>query len=216
MLALALLVILWEQRSGSMLLASATPPQTTLAAPTVTVELAGAQATPASIPGAQPSSASPQASGQPPVSSASPASLSAIPSPQSIAGGTPGAAVAASGTPEPPNASSSDSGPFHTYEVQLGDSVRTIAAASGVSITDIAESNGLVDPSYLQVGQQLVIPDQPGILYRLKAGESVGDVAARSGVSASAILSASALAATAAPDTGSLILIPDTVPTPGE
>jgi len=48
------------------------------------------------------------------------------------------------------------------YVVQPGDTVGAIAAAFGVSVGAIVEANGLADPNYIYVGQQLTIPGASG------------------------------------------------------
>jgi murein DD-endopeptidase MepM/ murein hydrolase activator NlpD len=44
------------------------------------------------------------------------------------------------------------------YVVQRGDSLSAIAAHFGLSVTELAAANGILDPDYLPVGQQLTIP----------------------------------------------------------
>ncbi|HWO72533.1 MAG TPA: LysM peptidoglycan-binding domain-containing protein [Dehalococcoidia bacterium] len=48
------------------------------------------------------------------------------------------------------------------YVVQPGDTLGAIAASFGVSVGAIAEANGLADPNYIYVGQQLTIPGASG------------------------------------------------------
>ena len=45
------------------------------------------------------------------------------------------------------------------YSVRAGDLLAAIARAYGVTVTAIAEANGLVDANQITVGQRLVIPD---------------------------------------------------------
>jgi murein DD-endopeptidase MepM/ murein hydrolase activator NlpD len=44
------------------------------------------------------------------------------------------------------------------YVVQRGDSLSAIATRFGLSVTELAAANGILDPDYLAVGQRLVIP----------------------------------------------------------
>jgi murein DD-endopeptidase MepM/ murein hydrolase activator NlpD len=44
------------------------------------------------------------------------------------------------------------------YVVQRGDTLSAIASRLGLSVTELAAANGILDPDYLPVGQQLVIP----------------------------------------------------------
>ncbi len=48
-----------------------------------------------------------------------------------------------------------------TYVVKAGDTLGAIAAQLGVSVTDLAQANGITDPARIQVGQQLRVP-RPG------------------------------------------------------
>lgn len=48
-----------------------------------------------------------------------------------------------------------------TYVVKAGDTLGGIASQLGVSVSDLAQANGITDPARIQVGQQLRIP-RPG------------------------------------------------------
>jgi LysM repeat protein len=48
------------------------------------------------------------------------------------------------------------------YVVQKGDTLLGIAAQFGVSVEAIQEANGIIDPRQLQIGQELVIPQDEG------------------------------------------------------
>jgi LysM repeat protein len=101
-----------------------------------------------------------------------------------------------------------ETGPFRTYRVQPGDTLRFIAATFGVSAASIAQASGIQNPDQLRPGQVLTIPRQTGYLYRLAPGETLDQVAARTGVSIELILSASALRAEQVKP-GEVVLIPD-------
>lgn len=45
-----------------------------------------------------------------------------------------------------------------TYTVQPGDTLASIAAQSGVSLDDLAASNGITDPNFIYSGQALYLP----------------------------------------------------------
>jgi len=47
------------------------------------------------------------------------------------------------------------------YQVQQGDTLKTIADQFGVQMGDIIEWNELEDPDELYIGQMLLIPPQP-------------------------------------------------------
>jgi LysM repeat protein len=100
------------------------------------------------------------------------------------------------------------SGPFRTYRVQPGDTVKFVAEMYGVSPASIAQASGLANADNLKVGQVLTIPSQPGWLYRVQPGETLDQIAARTGVATEIIASASKLS-TDAVRAGDVILIPD-------
>ena len=45
-----------------------------------------------------------------------------------------------------------------TYTVESGDTLYGIAGRFGTSVNAIAAANGISDPNYIYVGQQLTIP----------------------------------------------------------
>lgn len=47
----------------------------------------------------------------------------------------------------------------NTYAVQTGDTLGNIGDTFGVSVDDIMTANGITDPNFLQVGQELIIPE---------------------------------------------------------
>lgn len=105
-------------------------------------------------------------------------------------GGSPGAAAgAAAGA---------------TYTVQRGDSVAAIARRYGTTIAAIASANGLANPSYIYVGQRLVIPGggvaaKPAApsgssgVHVVQRGDTVASIAYRYGTTIAAIASANGL-----------------------
>jgi len=97
-----------------------------------------------------------------------------------------------------------------SYTVQKGDSLWNIARKNGVTVTALAEANGISKNSVLKVGQSLQIPAATtapvtsmgnshmsshdnaapvgaGSTYVVKAGDSLGKIAKRSGTSVRAI-----------------------------
>ena len=74
----------------------------------------------------------------------------------------------------------------YTHTVQSGETLTAIALRYGVSVDEIIQANGLANPNYLYVGEQLVIPRQNpttgGELHTVKAGESLSMIARRYGV----------------------------------
>lgn len=71
-------------------------------------------------------------------------------SPSATISSTPEPTIAATATPVPPSTQS--------YTVKLGDTLSEIAARFGVSVTALAEANGITDPTLIRPGQVLVIP----------------------------------------------------------
>lgn len=61
-------------------------------------------------------------------------------------------------SPTPTSTPSPSPTPPRTYVVQEGDTLNEIAARFGVSVHDLMERNGIVDPTKLQIGQVLIIP----------------------------------------------------------
>jgi LysM repeat protein len=46
------------------------------------------------------------------------------------------------------------------YVVQAGDSLSLIAQANGLSLAEIMEANGIVNPDSIYIGQELIVPDE--------------------------------------------------------
>lgn len=86
------------------------------------------------------------------------------------------------------------------YTVQPGDTLSGIAQRFGVSLSALAQANGLSTRSYVYVGQRLRIPGQGGTAvssappktgvphtYTVRRGDTLGSIAARFGVSVQAL-----------------------------
>jgi LysM repeat protein len=94
------------------------------------------------------------------------------------------------------------SGPSFAYVVKRGDTLYAIARRFGTTVTAIARLNGLVNPSYIYVGQRLQIPGaQPapppvscGVWYTVQRGDTVSALALRYGTTVWTIVSANNLA----------------------
>lgn len=91
------------------------------------------------------------------------------------------------------------------YVVKPGDTLRSIAAANGTSISAIVQANHLANADVIYPGQRLMIPGQPGsgggggnaggsssssTVYTVKLGDTLDKIARAHGVSSSAIISA--------------------------
>lgn len=62
-------------------------------------------------------------------------------------------------------------------EVQLGDTVSSIAKKYGISTATIVQNNNLYNPNALKKGQKLTILPVDGILHTIKKGETVNSLA---------------------------------------
>jgi LysM repeat protein len=76
-------------------------------------------------------------------------------------------------TPSEPDAHIS----IHTYTVEGGDTVRTIAQQYGVTNETIIWENDLTDPDTLQIGQELRILPFSGLIHEVHPGDTVASVA---------------------------------------
>lgn len=68
------------------------------------------------------------------------------------------------------------------YSVKRGDTLTSIAARYGVSVSAILEANDITNPDLIRVGQQLVIPGEsgePDRVHVVAAGETLGKIASR-------------------------------------
>jgi LysM repeat protein len=95
------------------------------------------------------------------------------------------------------------------YTVAAGDTLSEIAERYGVSVEELAEANGIVDPDHIFSGQVLVIPraeesaspaaladggTSGGGTYTVQLGDTLSDIAERFGVPVAAIAEANSLA----------------------
>ena len=95
--------------------------------------------------------------------------------------------------------------PSSTYVVASGDTLFSISRRFGVSVTIIAQVNGIVNPARIYIGQQLIIPGvtevptappEPGggFAYMVQAGDTLIRIAARFNTTISLIISANNIA----------------------
>ena len=98
-------------------------------------------------------------------------------------------------------------GVVNVHTVQPGESVRSIAAANGISSDTILAANTMTDPDLLQVGQQLLIPSVDGVLHTVAAGETLSDIADTYDVATSDLASANGLAGSADQITVGMVLV---------
>ena len=100
-----------------------------------------------------------------------------------------------------------------TYVVQWGDTLTSIAARHGVSLSWLASTNGLSTSSWVYVGQRLTIPAPGpaapgGHTYIVRPGDTLTGIAARHGVSLSGLASANGLSTSSWVYSGQRLTIP--------
>ena len=66
-----------------------------------------------------------------------------------------------------------------SYTVKKGDNLISIAAAFGVSVTTISQSNGITNPNLIYPGQKLEFPGVDGLLYTVVPGDELSALAAK-------------------------------------
>ena len=98
-------------------------------------------------------------------------------------------------------------GGFATHVVADGESLDSIAAEYGVTVTQIRWSNGLSSTD-VSAGTELRIPVAPGILYTVKEGDTVASVAAKYNSTVDAIIAYNELNSTNELTPGAVILLP--------
>ena len=108
------------------------------------------------------------------------------------------------------------------YTVQRGDTLYSIARRYGVTVTAIAQANGILNPAYIRVGQVLLIPSgapvppppPPGGYYVVQRGDNLYRIALRFGTTSSAIAVANNLTNPNYIYPGQTLLIPGYVAPP--
>ena len=95
------------------------------------------------------------------------------------------------------------------YRVLEGDTLSEIAERYGMTVEELAEANGIVDPNYILSGRVLLIPGgaaghaaiaqrggqtSGGVTYVIRFGDTLSEIAERFGVPAVAIVMANGLA----------------------
>lgn len=91
-------------------------------------------------------------------------------------------------TPNQPNTSS------QTYTIQAGDTLYNIASTYNTTVAAIAQRNGIMNPAFISIGQQIVIPvgtsgtgSSGGSVHVVQPGDTLTAIAARFGTSVWAI-----------------------------
>jgi LysM repeat protein len=107
---------------------------------------------------------------------------------------------------------------YFLYTVQPGDTISAIAGVFSISQDYILWNNPDVikDPSVLQVGQELLIPNVDGMIYCVRSGDTLSDIAARYQIDVQSILAFAPNGLTS-PDNaieGMVLILPKAVPPP--
>jgi murein DD-endopeptidase MepM/ murein hydrolase activator NlpD len=108
--------------------------------------------------------------------------------------GAQGASLGAPGSSQPESASAPDAAQqpqFVMHMVAEGDSLGSIAERYSVDTQSLIWNNPETgaDPDMLLIGEELVVPSVPGIVYDVRLGDTVSDIAARYSIDSSAIVS---------------------------
>jgi len=83
---------------------------------------------------------------------------------------------------------------LHTYFVQEGDTLSSIARKFGIRTQTVLWANQLTENSLLRIGQKLVILPSDGLLYKIRQGDTLGKIAQRYSISIDSILNTNKLA----------------------
>jgi LysM repeat protein len=94
-----------------------------------------------------------------------------------------------------------------SYVVQRGDTLASIAGRTGVSMSALAQANGIRNANLIYIGQTLVVPGRSGSVaattsvaaptgsvYIVRQGDTLAKIAARYGTTVSALMAANGIA----------------------
>lgn len=99
------------------------------------------------------------------------------------------------------------------YIVRAGDTFAGIAELYGIDVTDLAALNQGVNPSFLVVGQALVVPAVPSPptstqSYTVRRGDTLSDIALRFNISVTELASANDISVNSDLEAGQILVIP--------
>lgn len=105
------------------------------------------------------------------------------------------------------------------HVVQAGETLSSIAARYGVSVTAVVEANGLANPDQISIGQRLRIPiatatpaPQPRLRYTVQPGDTWERLAQRFRIAKSLLLQINQPGSSKQPTPGAVLEIPITLP----
>lgn len=80
----------------------------------------------------------------------------------------------------------SDAKTYITYEIKYGDTLSKIACKHNVTVDEIVDLNGIVNPNFIRTGDEIKIPTKSKVefvSYTVKKGDSLSKIGATFGVS---------------------------------
>lgn len=123
---------------------------------------------------------------------------------------------------EIPGSASTPSASFHV--VEAGDTLASIAARYGVTIDQVAEANGITNPSVIYVGARLALsgstfvadpePTSDGTTHTVAAGETLSSIADANGIGVEALAQANGISDVDVIRIGQQLTIPGGASTP--
>lgn len=81
------------------------------------------------------------------------------------------------GLPEPDDFSKPRLLDYSTYTIRQGDTISELATDFGLAQDSILSVNGITNSRLLQIGRQLRIPNQDGIMQKIREGQTLADLA---------------------------------------
>jgi len=99
-------------------------------------------------------------------------------------------------------------GASQTYTVEPGDTLSQLAEDFGVSVSELAQANGLDTPNDLHAGQILTVPGRGRLSHVVAGGESLSGIAAKYGGSVAGLVRLNKLADPESLDVGQELQVP--------
>ena len=97
------------------------------------------------------------------------------------------------------------------YIVEPGDTLWSISQKFNISLNTVLWANNLNQNSYLQPGQELIIPPVSGVIHHVKAGDTVSEIAKKYEAKAEDVISFNNLSNEADVFVGDILVVPDGV-----